>query len=180
MYQLYCFPLASMINATTSPASTRERRLNEKQARDVLRQVIDPEEGPNIVAHGLVYSVEVAPGSLVNEITMILPACPMDDMICDVHAALAKVLPATIEADIRLIWEARNERHRRTRPGDPRQAQQRWPTLNRGSPSARRCHRSRAGLRRSEMTCELRQALAARGFVTDPCGLPGQMAFEKY
>jgi metal-sulfur cluster biosynthetic enzyme len=74
--------------------------------RDILRQVIDPEVGLEIVALGLIYTVEVAPGNLVNEITMTVPACPMDDMIVsDVHAALAKVLPATIDPDIRLIWE---------------------------------------------------------------------------
>ena len=94
-----------MIEPTTSPASPQERRLDEQQVRDILRQVIDPEVGRDIVALGLVYRVEVAPGSLVIEITMTSPACPMGDMIVsDVHAALAKVLPATIEPDIRLVW----------------------------------------------------------------------------
>ena len=95
-----------MIVATTSPASPHERPLDEQQVRDILRQVIDPEVGRDIVALGLVYRVEVGPGSLVIEITMTSPACPMGDMIVsDVHAALAKVLPATIEPDIRLVWE---------------------------------------------------------------------------
>ena len=95
-----------MIVATTSPASPHERPLDEQQVRDILRQVIDPEVGRDIVALGLVYRVEVATGSLVIEITMTSPACPMGDMIVsDVHAALAKVLPATIEPDIRLVWE---------------------------------------------------------------------------
>ena len=91
---------------TGTPAAPDERRLDEQQVRDILRQVIDPEVGMNIVALGLVYRVEVAPGSLVIEMTMTSPACPMGDMIVnDVHAALAKVLPATIEPDIRLVWE---------------------------------------------------------------------------
>ena len=80
--------------------------LDEQQVRDVLRQVIDPEVGRDIVSLGLVYRVEVAPGNLVIEMTMTSPACPMGDMIVgDVHAALAKVLPATTEPDIRLVWE---------------------------------------------------------------------------
>ena len=91
---------------TTNAASSESPGLDEQQVRDVLRQVIDPEVGMNIVALGLVYRVELAPGSLVIEMTMTSPACPMGDMIVDdVHAALAKVLPATIAPDIRLVWE---------------------------------------------------------------------------
>ena len=79
---------------------------DEATVRDILRQVIDPEVGMNIVALGLVYRVETTPDSLVIEMTMTSPACPMGEMIVgDVHAALAKVLPATIEPDIRLVWE---------------------------------------------------------------------------
>lgn len=92
---------------TKDTATTTDRSaLDEEQVRDILRQVIDPEVGRDIVSLGLVYRVEVAPGSLVIEMTMTSPACPMGDMIVgDVHAALAKVLPDTIAHDIRLVWE---------------------------------------------------------------------------
>ena len=83
-----------------------EATLNEQQVRDILRQVIDPEVGRDIVSLGLVYRVELAPGSLVIEMTMTSPACPMGEMIMeDVHAALTKILPGTIARDIRLVWE---------------------------------------------------------------------------
>ena len=92
--------------AKEASTASKESALDEQQVRDVLRQVIDPEVGRDIVSLGLVYRVEVAPGSLVIEMTMTSPACPMGDMIVgDVHAALAKVLPATIAPDIRLVWE---------------------------------------------------------------------------
>ncbi len=92
---------------TKEAAAASDRPVfDEEQVRDVLRQVIDPEVGRDIVSLGLVYRVETAPGSLVIEMTMTSPACPMGDMIVgDVHTALAKVLPATIEPDIRLVWE---------------------------------------------------------------------------
>jgi len=87
-------------------AASDRSALDEQQVRDILRQVIDPEVGRDIVSLGLVYRIETAPGSMVIEMTMTSPACPMSDMIVsDVHAALAKVLPATIEPDIRLVWE---------------------------------------------------------------------------
>ena len=93
-------------DAATSFESPAATGLDEHRVRDILRQVIDPEVGRDTVSLGLVYRVEVAPGSLVIEMTMTSPACPMGDMIVnDVHAALAKVLPNTIEPDIRLVWE---------------------------------------------------------------------------
>ena len=92
---------------TTAPShASGSPALDEQQVRDVLRQVIDPEVGMNIVGLGLVYRVDIAPGRLVIEMTMTSPACPMGDMIVeDVHAALAKVLPATVEPEVRLVWE---------------------------------------------------------------------------
>lgn len=80
--------------------------LSQGQIRDVLRQVIDPEVGINIVALGLVYRIEAAAEHVVIEMTMTSPACPMGEMIMeDIHAALAKVLPETVKPDIRLVWE---------------------------------------------------------------------------
>lgn len=80
--------------------------IDEQQVRDILRRIIDPEVGMNIVALGLVYRIDIAPGCLTVEMTMTSPACPMGAMIVDdVHAALAEALPATIQADVRLVWE---------------------------------------------------------------------------
>ena len=76
------------------------------RVRGLLRQVIDPEVGANIVDMGLIYEVAVGTDNIRIRMTMTSPACPMGDMIVgDVHAALAKVLPATIVPDIRLVWE---------------------------------------------------------------------------
>jgi len=101
---------------TKEAAAVSDRStLDEQQVRDILRQVIAPEVGRDIVSLGLVYRIEVAPGSLVIEMTMTSPACPMGDMIVgDVHAALAKVLPAAIEPDIRGATTIREqlEKHR--------------------------------------------------------------------
>lgn len=93
------------MTATASVSSYRTD-LDEQQVRDILRQVIDPEVGMNIVALGLVYRVETAPAGVVIEMTMTSPACPMGEMIIDdVHAVLAKALPETIKPDVRLVWE---------------------------------------------------------------------------
>lgn len=74
--------------------------------RDILRQVIDPEVGINIVDLGLVYLIEVVPEHLRIDLTMTSPACPMGEMIADeARAALAAALPDACRPDIRLVWE---------------------------------------------------------------------------
>lgn len=92
---------------TTEAATTAAgHHPDEQQIRDILRQVIDPEVGRDIVSLGLVYRVEVAAGRLLIEMTMTSPACPMGEMIMeDVHAALARALPGTMAPEVRLVWE---------------------------------------------------------------------------
>ncbi|MFO1379621.1 MAG: metal-sulfur cluster assembly factor [Chitinivorax sp.] len=73
--------------------------------RTILRQVIDPEVGINIVDMGLIYRIESSPQQLLIEMTMTSPACPMGELIEDeARAALAAALPQhTVE--LRLVWE---------------------------------------------------------------------------
>lgn len=103
LYSFYSFNDAM----TTAPAKTPpSAHLDAERIRDVLRQVVDPEVGMNIVALGLVYRLDVAADHLAIEMTMTSPACPMGEMILsDVHAALAKVLPPMVKAEVRLVWE---------------------------------------------------------------------------
>jgi metal-sulfur cluster biosynthetic enzyme len=73
--------------------------------RDVLRAVIDPEAGMNIVDLGLIYRIAVEDDVVRVDMTMTSPACPMGDMILDdVEAALRATLPAGIRTDVALVW----------------------------------------------------------------------------
>ncbi|MCF8199605.1 MAG: metal-sulfur cluster assembly factor [Sulfuritalea sp.] len=68
---------------------------DEAAIRDILRQVIDPEVGMNIVDLGLVYRVEATPARVLVEMTMTSPACPLGDMIIEnIRDVLAPSLPA--------------------------------------------------------------------------------------
>lgn len=79
---------------------------DEQQIRAILRQVIDPEVGMDIVALGLIYRIEVTADRLLIEMTMTSPACPMGEMILDdIDDTLAKTLPNTMQPDVRLVWE---------------------------------------------------------------------------
>lgn len=74
--------------------------------RLLLRRVVDPEIGLNIVDLGLVYGVEVAPERVRIALTMTSPACPLSDVvIADVEAALAPALPDNCRLDVDLVWE---------------------------------------------------------------------------
>lgn len=103
LYLFYSFKEAMTKELIAAPG---DRSPDERQIRDILRQVIDPEVGMNIVALGLVYRVEVAADRVRIEMTMTSPACPMGEMIVgDAEAALDKALPANLRPDIQLVWE---------------------------------------------------------------------------
>jgi len=79
---------------------------DEDAVREILREVIDPEVGMNIVDLGLIYRIEITPERLLVEMTMTSPACPLGAMIVDeVKGALEPALPASCLTDIRLVWE---------------------------------------------------------------------------
>lgn len=81
--------------------------------RDLLRDVIDPEIGINIVDLGLVYDVSL-PGEGAVTITMTLttPGCPLGGYITDsINDALADV-PGVTGIDVQIIWDHRGTRTR--------------------------------------------------------------------
>ena len=78
----------------------------EDEVRTVLRKVIDPEVGLNIVDLGLVYGVVISDSRLQVDLTMTTPACPMSEMILDdAQRLLATLLPPGVDLDVKLVWE---------------------------------------------------------------------------
>ncbi|HJW23746.1 MAG TPA: metal-sulfur cluster assembly factor [Rhodocyclaceae bacterium] len=75
------------------------------EVRELLRRVVDPEVGVNIVDLGLVYRIEFAGDRLLIEMTMTSPACPMGDMIIDDAYKVLEGLSAACEPEIALVWE---------------------------------------------------------------------------
>ena len=78
----------------------------QDQVRDILRKVVDPEVGINIVELGLIYRIESMPAHVLIEMTMTSPACPMGDLIeDDARQELARGLQPGRQVDLRLVWE---------------------------------------------------------------------------
>jgi len=78
----------------------------ESAVRDVLRQVIDPELGINIVDLGLVYRIEIDGPRVRVEMTMTSPACPLGSYLTDlVDSAIRWRIHEVAEVDIVLVWQ---------------------------------------------------------------------------
>ncbi len=72
----------------------------------MLRSVIDPELGVNIVDLGLVYDVIIAAdGSVAIEMTLTTPGCPLGGFLDDQIRACLAQLPQVRGVAVRLVWE---------------------------------------------------------------------------
>ncbi|RYZ33031.1 MAG: metal-sulfur cluster assembly factor [Sphingobacteriales bacterium] len=79
----------------------------EIQVREVLKDVLDPEIGVNIVDLGLVYDIVIPEEEKVIaiDLTLTTPGCPMSSTIVRaVKEALRKNFP-TYEPEVELVWE---------------------------------------------------------------------------
>lgn len=82
--------------------------INAEAIRDILREIIDPEVGVNIVDLGLIYDVLLSEDGryLIVRMTMTSPACPMASHITDeVQGALRRRWPELSQVEVELVWE---------------------------------------------------------------------------
>ena len=81
-------------------------KIDLEEVRALLRQVIDPEVGINIVDLGLIYGLEVRDDTILIRLTMTSPACPLGDVIVsDIDAVLDAAIPQDIGIKVQLVWE---------------------------------------------------------------------------
>lgn len=72
---------------------------------DVLRSIVDPEIGINIVDLGLVYRAERADDAIDVDITMTTRACPLGEMMLEeARAALSQRFPG-LRNTVGLVWD---------------------------------------------------------------------------
>lgn len=78
--------------------------MNQQELRDILKTVIDPELGINIVDLGLVYDVTETNGRVYVQMTLTTQGCPLHDtMVGGVRAAL-NAHPGVREVEVDLVW----------------------------------------------------------------------------
>ncbi|HYP18068.1 MAG TPA: metal-sulfur cluster assembly factor [Opitutus sp.] len=79
--------------------------LNSDKVWDVLRTILDPEFGLNIVDLGLIYDVAVRDSAVRVAMTLTSPACPVGDMMVRGVTAALTALPGAGQVDVDLVWE---------------------------------------------------------------------------
>jgi metal-sulfur cluster biosynthetic enzyme len=74
--------------------------------RDLLREVIDPEIGINIVDLGLLYDIRLSgDGMAAIRMTLTTPGCPLGGYLTDaIHDTLQDV-PGVTGVDVLIVWE---------------------------------------------------------------------------
>ena len=74
--------------------------------RDLLRDVIDPEIGINIVDLGLLYDIRLSgDGVAAIRITLTTPGCPLGGYLTDaIHDTLQDV-PGVSSVDVQIVWD---------------------------------------------------------------------------
>lgn len=79
--------------------------LDESKVLEVLRQVIDPELGCNLVDLGLIYDVRIDGGRVQVTMTVTTPGCPMHDSLrAGVENALLNLKGVT-DAQVELVFD---------------------------------------------------------------------------
>ena len=73
--------------------------------RQLLRDVIDPELGVDIVNLGLVYEVLAEPGRVVVRMTLTTPGCPLGAYLDDEVTRCLAQLPGAPRVVVDLVWD---------------------------------------------------------------------------
>ncbi len=80
--------------------------ITEEQAREALKEIIDPEVGVNIVDLGLVYGIHITDDKMNVSMTMTTRACPLVELIKDqATKALEKEFPDMAVIIVDMVWD---------------------------------------------------------------------------
>ena len=77
----------------------------KEEILEVLKGVIDPEIGVNIVDLGLVYEVEIVDNKIFISMTLTTPGCPMHNSITSWAEKVISQLEPEALISINLVWE---------------------------------------------------------------------------
>lgn len=77
----------------------------EARVTELLREVIDPELGINIVDLGLLRGVAIAPGGAVRVVTTLTtPACPLGPYITEEITDLLSQVTTITDIEVEVVW----------------------------------------------------------------------------
>lgn len=80
--------------------------MTEEEIQIILRNVIDPEIGINIIDLGLIYGIKIKPKKVQIQLTMTTPTCPLHGVITqNMENILYRSFPDLEVVDIGLVWD---------------------------------------------------------------------------
>jgi metal-sulfur cluster biosynthetic enzyme len=80
--------------------------ISRRDVVEILRQIVDPEMGLNIVDAGLIYGIGTEDGRVKVVMTMTTPACPVTGyLIREIETALWERLPGVQAVGVELVWD---------------------------------------------------------------------------
>ena len=80
--------------------------LIKEQSLSVLRRVIDPELGVNVIDLGLVYELKIQDDHITVVMTMTSTACPLSAYLTDqIGKNLVLSVPGIKSAEVKLVWD---------------------------------------------------------------------------
>jgi len=92
-----------------SPLNNNEpdqgRMPTEEMVLSVLRQVVDPEIGCNIVDLGLIYGLEIKDGRIAVTMTLTTPGCPMHESLVAGVEEVLRMLPGVQDVQVNVVWD---------------------------------------------------------------------------
>lgn len=99
--------------ATDAVVPAGKLELTVDNARDVLKQVDDPELGVNIVDLGLIYDVKVLDGGVCQVVmTLTSQSCPEARTIPETMKRRINTLPGISGTEIQIVWDPMWTPHR--------------------------------------------------------------------
>ncbi|MCY0882156.1 MAG: iron-sulfur cluster assembly protein [Firmicutes bacterium] len=80
--------------------------ITEDAVINVLKEVVDPELGVNIIDLGLIYKIDIQEGGLVNaQMTLTAPGCPLYDTMARTAEMAMESLEGVKEAHVEIVWD---------------------------------------------------------------------------
>jgi len=92
-------------NSTTVTPDGGHAALTEPEARTLLKNVIDPDIGVNIVDLGLIYKIDIDGGNIQVDMTLTTPACPYGPQLIQETTYILKSQDGVDDVKIDIVWD---------------------------------------------------------------------------
>jgi metal-sulfur cluster biosynthetic enzyme len=81
------------------------KEITKENITEILRTVIDPEIGINIIDLGLVYDINIVDNKIDITMTLTTPGCPMHGSITDWVKRIIEMTIPDVTVNVNLVWE---------------------------------------------------------------------------